>query len=1382
MESLRVTVIQLRFGYNYCSPHTISLSDSMSTRFHLFSTLLHFHHIPGPSIPPVPNPPTNPLAARLDEAWPADRARLRSRLRRFEGTHKNTAPNAQALTQIERDLTDSARLWAQRRSAVPEKIKFPADLPITAARDDIAEAIRDNQVVVLCGETGSGKTTQLPKICLELGYGVDRRIGHTQPRRLAARSVADRLAQELGVQVGRQVGAKVRFDDKTSPQTLIKLMTDGMLLAETQTDRFLNQYDCLIIDEAHERSLNIDFLLGYLRQLLPKRPDLKLIITSATIDPDRFAQQFARPHASGHVLPAPIIMVPGRTYAVQTRYRPLVEETRSTDSRREAEALSDAVLLALDELAHEHPRGDVLVFMPGEREIRQTARFLRESLPPTDRTEILPLYARLSPAEQQRIFKTSPHRRVIIATNVAETSLTVPGILGVIDPGTARISRYSARSKVQGLPIEPISRASADQRKGRCGRIAPGTCIRLYSVEDFNNREEFTPPEILRTNLAAVILQMEALKLGRPEDFPFLDPPDSRMIRDGYQTLEELGALTIHEDGTTALTDLGTKLARLPVDPRIGRMILAAQTENCLHDVLVIASALSAPDPRDRPADNPGAADEAHEKFTHPESDFLSYLAIWDFYHDQRAKHSRSKLEKSCKQNFLNTRRIHEWREIHRQIHGLVLEMGFRPHRDYASKDVKHAPYDAIHRALLAGLVTNVGKKGDGFDYKGCRNTTFNIHPGSGQFNAKPKWILAGELVRTTKLYARSVARVSPEWIEQVAPHLLIRSYADARWDTRSARVLANEKVALAGLEIIPKRSVHFGPIDPAASRELFIHHALIEGELDSNAKALVANRDLIARIEAMQAKARRTDLLASSKVQFDFYDKRLPADVFSGQSFHAWLRRSERDNPSLIRMHEADLLAGEPEGIDETRFPDHYQTLSAPLPLEYAFAPNADTDGVTLRVPVELLGQIRPETADRLVPGLLAEKIAALVKTLPKRLRRNFDADSVAAEVAPQIADSSRPLVQGLAEQLSRHCGAPISPGDFKPAELDKHLHLRFLVIDEHGDELGASRDLAELRAQFADKISGSVMAAAPGKLDRTDLTDWDFGDLPESIEIERAGPGGQAASGVTVTAYPALVDKGDTCDLKLFDTTQGAAVAMRAGLARLYVRNLRDEFKYRVEHLPGIGRLRMLYSPLGPSAELDRDLMLLIADRVFVNDKLGIRTREQFADRIKAGWNRLTPCTDEVATLLEQILSRRQEATQLLNNPNPPGDWRLAIADSTTQLNAMCAAGFLGSTPYAWLRCLPRFLAGITKRFEKLRTQGADRDRQYTAQVHEWTRKYDTRATEHRAQGIVDPELTEFRWLTEELRVSLFAQELGTSVKVSPTRLQKHWDKVRV
>jgi len=1351
----------------------------------------------------VPTPPdTTPdhprlraLEERLEQAWPADRPRLRARLRgltrpRPEGTRRrrrsapapDTAPDPKVLTQIERDLDESADRWARRRDLLPERIAYPGDLPISGARDDIAHAIRTNQVVVLCGETGSGKTTQLPKICLELGYGIDRRIAHTQPRRIAATAVARRVAEELKVPYGKQVGAKVRFDDKTGDDTLVKLMTDGMLLAETQTDRNLNQYDCIIIDEAHERSLNIDFLLGYLRQLLPRRPDLKVIITSATIDPDRFAEHFgAFNREAGHEIPAPIITVPGRTYPVQTRYRPLLDDDRSMDARREAEALGDGVLTALAELAHEHPQGDVLVFMPGEREIRQTAKFLRENLPPTDNTEILPLYARLSPKEQERVFRTAPHRRVVIATNVAETSLTVPGIRAVIDPGTARISRYSARSKVQGLPTEPISRASADQRKGRCGRIGPGTCIRLFSEEDLEGRDEFTPPEILRTNLAAVVLQMEALRLGSPEDFPFIDPPDTRLIKDGYQTLEELGAIYPRDTKPhhkkprkTNLTPLGEKLARLPVDPRLGRMILAGQEENCLHDLLVIASALAAPDPRDRPSDKQQSADEAHEQFAHPESDFLSYLKIWDFFHEQRSKLSRSRLDKACRQNFLSLRRIHEWREIHRQLHGIVLDMGYRPHEQRHDKDSDHAPYDAIHRALLAGLITNVGRQGEGHEYKGCRGTTFFIHPGSGLFGDKPQWLLAGELVRTTRLYARTVAKIVPDWIERVAPHMLVKSYAEARYDQRTATVVANEKVSLEGLEVIPKRTVHFGPIDPATSRELFIHHALVEGELDTRSKALKHNRALIDRIEAMQAKARRTDLLASNKAQFDFYDARLPEDVYSGSTFHSWTRRAERDDPDLLRMTEDDLLVHEPEHVTTETYPDQYQTLSAPLPLEYVFDPASEADGVTLTVPVELLGQIRPETADRLVPGLLPHKIAALVKTLPKRLRRNFEPREIADKLTPSLQGSDRPLVQDLAEALSRECGSRIEVGDLKPGELDRHLNLRYRVIDDGGEELAASRDLAELRAQFADRITGSVMASAPGELDRSDLTDWDFGELPESIEIDRAG--------VSVTAFPALVDKGETCDLKLFDTRPAADAAMRAGLGRLYVRHLRDEFRVRIEHLPGIGRLRLLYAPLGPAGELDRDLMLLIADRVFVNDRVNVRSREQFVERIDAGWNRLTQCTNEAADLVSEILTRRQQCDELLNNANPPQQWKLAVADCTTQLAVMCPPGFLASTPYRWLRCFPRFLAGIQKRFEKLRTHGPDRDRQHTAQVHEWTRKYDQRSQEHRAQGIVDPELEEFRWLTEELRVSLFAQELGTSVKVSPARLQKHWDKIRV
>lgn len=1306
-------------------------------------------------------PPPDTLRTRLRDAWPPDRPRLRGRLRRLERGKRR--PGGQALDAIEAEIARSAERWAARRNALP-KITYPEELPIAARREEIAEAVRTNQVVVVCGETGSGKTTQLPKLCLELGMGVDRLIGHTQPRRIAARTVADRIAEELAVAPGTAVGHKVRFTDRTREDTLVKLMTDGILLAETQRDRRLEHYECLIIDEAHERSLNIDFLLGYLHRLLPQRPDLKVIVTSATIDPERFAEHFAGPQG-----PAPIISVSGRTYPVDVRYRPPAGDATMAGSVEHG-PLGDAILGCVEEIEAEDPsgHGDVLIFMPGEREILQTAKLIRHRFGERRDREALPLYARLSPAEQERAFRPHPGRRFVIATNVAETSLTVPGIKYVIDPGTARLNRYNARTKVTGLEIEPISQASAEQRKGRCGRIGPGVCYRLYDETDFEQREAFTPPEIKRTNLASVVLQMSALKLGRPEDFPFIEPPGGRMVRDAYDTLFELGAI----DDEGALTEIGARLARLPIDPRLGRMIMAAEGENCVHDALIITAALSAPDPRDRPIDKQAAADEAHERFRAEGSDFLSFLNLWDFVHEQSAKLSRRQFEKACRQNFLVPRRIHEWREIYRQIRSMTADIGIDTGHG-------HAPPDAVHRALLTGLLANVGKKGDGHEYDGTHTTKFHIFPGSSVFEEKPRWIMSAEVVRTTRQYARTVGAVEPEWIEEAGKHLVKRSHYEPRWDRKSARVVAYERVSLLGLEIVTKRQVHFGPIDPETSRRLFIHHALLEREWDTRVRTIRTHRELTDRIARLEAKSRRSDLLADYDRLFAFYDTRLPTNVYSAKTFERWLKQAEQDDPNVLRMRESDLLVGDAKGIDEDDYPDTWETLTAPLHIDYAFDPGSDADGVTLRVPVELLGQLRAERIDRVVPGLLEEKIAALVRTLPRTIRRNFDAREVARRIRPKIAKGTHPLVQDVALELGRITGERIEPGHFRPEELERHLHVRFVITDDRDKELGTGRDLAELRQRFADQIPGSARRATGSPYDRDDLTDWDLDDmgddgkLPESVTLQ--------IGSANVEAYPALVDLGTRAGVRLFDTRGAADASMRAGLARLYVRHLRDEFRYWAEHMPGIERLRLLYAPLGPADELERDLLLLIADQAFIGDNTNVRTRAQFTQRIDRGWNTLGEAAQRVSRVADAVLSRRHELVQRLDKQMPTA-WGPSKRDIEIMVGAMVGSRVFGTTPWLWLQHVPRYLAAGLKRLDKLRTAGPNKDIALAREVAVWAAKYAERAQKHNAEGVVDPALAEFRWLIEEYRVSLFAQELGTSVKVSPKRLDDAWRLVRV
>ncbi len=1309
-----------------------------------------------------PTPPTVPAVAQprapipdeirrlLERALPSERGRLRARVRSALNSGAGAAGQRSIRDAIERDVEASGALWVRRRESVPE-ITYPEQLPISQRRSEIAEAIRDHQVVILCGETGSGKTTQLPKICLGLGRGVDRTIGHTQPRRIAARSVAARVSEELGVSLGGVVGYKVRFGDSTSPESLVKLMTDGILLAETQRDRNLNQYDTLIIDEAHERSLNIDFLLGYLRRLLPKRPDLKIIVTSATIDPQRFAQHFDLGHG-----PAPIIEVSGRTYPVEIHYRPLVDPEAPEAPGDLYEAVGDAV----DECQREAP-GDVLVFMPGEREIRETAESLRKRYLGRASTEILPLYARLSPQDQQRVFKKHTGSRIVIATNVAETSLTVPGIRSVVDPGTARLSRYSARSKVQGLEIEAISRASANQRAGRCGRVAAGVCVRLYAEEDFNARDEFTQPEILRTNLASVILQMTALRLGRPDEFPFVERPDARLIRDGYETLRELGAIS--DEGE--LTPVGREMARLPIDPRIARMILAARDEDCVREVLIIASALATQDPRDRPLDKRDQADEAHERFRDERSDFLEYLSIWSFYHEQRKNLSRSKLEKACRQNFLSARRIGEWRDVYRLVRALAIEMGATPtHAD--------AGYDQIHRALLTGLLTSVGKRGDGFEYEGVRGSRYHIFPGSGQFSAKPRWIMSAEIVRTTRTYARCVARIEPEWIESIGGSLVKRTHSEPAWDEHTARVMAFEKVSLLGLEVIPRKRVHYGPVDAPASRELFIHHALVEGEYASNSRSLAHNRALIEELSELEERARRRDILGDAQARFAFYDQRLPGDVYSGQSFERWIKIAEAKDRDIIRMRREDLLIGDPGRVSPEAFPSTLEIDGRTLGLEYKYQPGDERDGMTLEIPVESLGQVRREVTDWVAPGLREEKIGAMIRSLPKALRRPFDAGACAKELALTLTPGARTMSEEVAEALGRRAGVTIRPEDFRADQLEAHLAMNYRVVDEAGETLAEGRDLGLLKRELGVKVRAGFAAALGDEYRRDGLTDWDLGELPESVEVDR--------NGRTLRGYPALADLDGQVCMRLFESREGATRAMRSGLARLYVRHLREEMKYRESHLPGIGRLCVLYTPIGSGKDLRADLMLVVTGRAFVGADPWVRSREAFIARVDDGWNKVGPAVDEVCMLTESILTLATQVGGRLDEARVPS-WAGAVADMRQQLARLLEPGFLVRTEWDRLRCLPRYLRAMLKRLEKLRTVGPDRDAGWTREVRAWLAHYDERRAKHELDGTDDPELARLRWMIEELRVSLFAQELGTSEPVSPKRMHKQWERVR-
>ena len=1140
-----------------------------------------------------------------------DRHRLRRALRSLRPTRdfeKADARLQQLTEQVERSAAEAER----RRARLPVP-SFDLDLPVVHRRAEIAEAIRENQVVVVCGETGSGKTTQLPKICLDLGHGVTGLIGHTQPRRIAARSVANRLRDELNDRAA--VGFKVRFTDETSPDSFVKLMTDGILLAETQSDRFLERYDTIIIDEAHERSLNIDFLLGYLKRLLPRRPDLKLIITSATIDPDRFSKHFDG---------APVVMVTGRTFPVEVRYRPLMSE----DEDAQTFEMTDALLAAVDELGRA-TTGDTLVFLTGERDIRETADALRKHT--NDRLDVLPLYARLSAEEQMRVFKPTGRRRVVLATNVAETSLTVPGITGVIDTGLARISRYSTRNRLQRLPIEPVSQASADQRKGRCGRVSEGVCIRLYSEEDFEKRPRYTDPEILRTNLASVILQMKAFKLGDVEDFPFLDPPDYRQVRDGYQTLFEINAIDANND----LTDAGRILARLPIDPRLGRMLMAAKDENCLEELLALAAALSIQDPRERPMDKRHEADEAHAQFRESGSDFLALLNLWRFWRDTLRQLSQSQARKRCKQLYLSYTRMREWADIHRQLIEYVATFDWRLNREPAT-------YDAVHRALLTGLLANVGRKIDQVEYQGVRGRRFYIFPGSGLFQKKPNWLMAGELVETTKVYARTCASIQPEWIERVAADLVKRTHTDPHWQRKTARVMAYERVTLYGLPVVNKRSVPLAPIDPKQSRSIFIRSALVEMEYDTGAPFFRHNAQLIREVELLEAKGRRRDIMVDADTRFAWYDARIPAQVVGGQSFDKWRKQAEHDNRRLLFMEPEDLMARVGGELGGEQFPDKLiveipwhgrparvpaqpekleRTGGAPVPqnhprsafdLSYRFDPGHAFDGVTVTLPLAALNQLPADRLDWLVPGLIQEKALDLIRTMPKALRVNFvPAPDFARRAVHRMPFGQGNLLDALAAALGKLSGLSVRAEDFSPDGLPDYLRMNVRVIDEHGKQVAVGRDLKQLRQQLRGSARDAFAITPPPPWDRDGITAWDFGDLPERVELRQHG--------TTLQGFPSLVDRGGAVSLRLLETPDLARDATRRGVRRLFLIDYTKELRHLIDTLPAIKPMGLHYAPLGPGERLKDQIREAVADRLVADIPKRVRTKEEFTIRLE-------------------------------------------------------------------------------------------------------------------------------------------------------------------
>jgi ATP-dependent helicase HrpA len=1252
---------------------------------------------------------------------------------------------------------------AQRRLArlaSLTEIEFPADLPVVARREHLARAISDHQVVIVCGETGSGKTTQLPKICLTLGRGVLGAIGHTQPRRVAARSVASRIATELKTELGGLVGYKVRFNDKVQADTVIKLMTDGILLAEIHSDPLLRRYDTIIIDEAHERSLNIDFLLGYLKQILPRRPDLKLIITSATLDADRFARHFG----------AVVVEVSGRSYPVETRYRPL-----QISEEGEAQDVPKAVNAALDELAAGGLRGDVLVFLPGEREIRDTAEALRKHHTPGalhKGIEILPLFSRLSAAEQDKVFKTGSKRRVVLATNVAETSLTVPNIGYVIDCGQARVNRYSIRQKVEQLHIEKISRAAANQRAGRCGRVMSGVCIRLYDEADFLQRDEFTDPEIFRVSLATVILRMSALELGDIAQFPFIEPPTPRMIADGYQLLSELNAICDLPspaggrgdggEGLRRLTPLGHELAKLPLDPKIARLLIAGRQYQCLTEILIIASALSTQDARERPLDRQEAADAAHKRFSDERSDFLAYIKIWAWFEQALAhKQSNRIMTDECRKNFLSPLRLREWRELHQQLHAQVAEMGMRTNELPAS-------FEQIHKALLCGLLGNIGMKGlEGPEYLGARGIKFYIAPNSVLAKKGAKWVMAGELIETHRLYARTVARIEPEWLEEVGAHLIKRHYYDPHWEKKPAQVVAFERSTLHGLLLNAKKRVHYGPMNVPESREVFIRQALVEGEFDTRAPFFAHNQKLISEIEALEHKARRPDVLVDDELIYAFYDSRIAPHIHNGATFEAWRKDAERTDAKLLYLKKDDLMRHEAAGITTDQFPPQLKIDNVSFALSYNFSPGKNDDGITLTVPVALINQVNAVQCEWLIPGLLPEKIVQLVKTLPQKIRRNLvPVPEFAAAFVRDVKPGQIPLNTALSRYIRENKQVDVPLDAFRIEQLPAHLLMNFRVLDEHGRQLGMSRNFSQLHSELAPRAAPVIAAVTVDKkeaLSEQRYTTWSFGQFMPTRQVSRAGQ--------NVTLYNALVDENDAVVLRAFDTQDAAQSAHRGGLRRLFMLLMKEQVKYLEKNLPDAQRLGMLFmapnSPFGGTQqELHQQIQAMTFDRCCLNDPLPT-CEAAFIARGKEAKNRLLLIAQELARLAGLVLSEYQVLQKSLPQIKSHAQ---ASQDIKAQLEWLLHKGFIADTPYERLQHVPRYLKAIALRIEKLRSNPA-RDAQCMAQMQPLSQALQ----KLRQAGKCDPRVDEFAWLMQELRVSLFAQELKTPVIVSVKRLEK-------
>lgn len=1331
------------------------------------------------------------LLKSLSSCMLADKFRLRSQLNQAQSQISQNKPIEKSLAEVARKIQQSQAKYQQRLTNLP-KPEYPLELPVSGKKAEIAAAIASNQVVIICGETGSGKTTQIPKICLELGRGVAGLIGHTQPRRIAARSVASRIAQELQSPLGEVVGYKVRFNDKLSEGSYVKLMTDGILLAETQGDKFLHAYDTIIIDEAHERSLNIDFLLGYLKQLLPKRPDLKVIVTSATIDADRFSKHF-----NG----APVIEVSGRTYPVEIRYRPLgkggyrskesVEpenaqfdaddetifgiarkaktEARWLEEDDEEEAIEEAIMDAADDLLRQGD-GDILVFLPGEREIRDTAEHLRKYQGRSAKLkhiEVLPLFARLSIEDQQKIFRPHSSRRIVLATNVAETSLTVPGIKYVIDAGLARMNRYSTRAKVEQLQIEKVSQAAAKQRAGRCGRVSNGICVRLYSEVDFDSRPEFTEPEILRSSLASVILRMAALRLGDVTEFPFIEPPSTRLIADGYLLLQELGAV----DSKRQITETGLQLAKLPLDPRVGRMILAAKRENCLSEILIIASVLSMQDPRERPMDKREAADNAHSKFATEGSDFMSYLKIWDFYDNAlKTKKSNKDLLNQCHANFLSFLRLKEWRELHGQIKQITEELELK-------LNVEPANFEQIHKALLAGLLGNIGfKDGDSDSYAGARGIRFFVAPGSTLKKTRPKWVIAAELVDTSKLYARCVAKIEPDWIEPLARGLTESQYSDPRWDRKMGMVNAWERVSLYGLTIIPKRRVNYGPINPQESREIFIREALANGEFDTKSAFFTANVRLIAEVEELEHKARRQDVLVDEHQLFAFYDSKVPADIFNAASFEKWREGAEKLNPKLLYLTRDDLMRHGADAITAVQFPEKMVLSgvdgeqSIEIPLKYRFEPGHILDGVTATVPLALLNQLDPTATEWLVPGMLREKLTYLVKALPKNFRRVcVPVPEFVTGFLEKNPIGQSPIKSLLASHIQHVTTLRIGVEDWVD-ETPAHLLMNFSVVDDAGRELAMGRDWRALQKQLGQAAQLTFRNTSPD-IEKTGLKQWDFGDLPQTLSFER--------DGLKVTGYPALEDNIDSVSVKLFDTAIEADANLRKGICRLMRFELKEQIKQLEKSLPNFNQYALTFRNIMSPDDLREDMIAAIADRAFIGEDELPRTNADFM-KLKARARTRLPAVSQA--IVRQVQAVATEYQALINmQAKMPATVNRLKKDVESQISCLVYKNCFTQTPWEYLQHIPRYLKALNLRIQK-QPSNPDRDGKNAASIGLiWQKWQDKMNNLQQTHMDIPPALQDFRWQIEELRVSLFAQELKTPMPISTKRLDKIWAEMR-